>query len=103
MGRESLREVLRGRTDSRSCILANAIGPVVCACTECHIAYLDRASAVEGLWVATGFSGHGFGIGPGAGRIMADLIQNQSVDFDLSRFRLARFSDGSPMVLGPSI
>ncbi len=63
---------------------------------------LDRAQ-VDGLWISTGFSGHGFGIGPGAGRIMADLIQNKTVEYDLGRFRLARFSDGSKLELGPSI
>lgn len=34
---------------------------------------------------------------------MADLIQNKTVDHDLSRFRLARFSDGSKLELGPAI
>ncbi|MDH3759542.1 MAG: FAD-binding oxidoreductase [Gammaproteobacteria bacterium] len=63
---------------------------------------LDRAE-IDGLWISTGFSGHGFGIGPGAGRVMAELIQNNSVDYDLRRFRLGRFSDGSKLVLGPSI
>ncbi len=64
---------------------------------------LDRAPDTEGLWIATGFSGHGFGIGPAAGRIMADLIQGNPVEYDLSRFRLARFADGSPLKLGPAI
>ena len=63
---------------------------------------LDRAD-IDGLWISTGFSGHGFGIGPGAGRVMAELIQGNPVRYDLSRFRLARFSDGSPLELGPSI
>jgi glycine/D-amino acid oxidase-like deaminating enzyme len=64
---------------------------------------LDKAEPVDGLWISTGFSGHGFGIGPGAGKIMARLIQGQSVDYDLGRFRLARFSDGSKLTLGPAI
>ncbi|MFT5399196.1 MAG: glycine/D-amino acid oxidase-like deaminating enzyme [Planctomycetota bacterium] len=64
---------------------------------------LDRATATEGLWIATGFSGHGFGIGPAAGRIMADLMQNKAAGHDLNRFRLSRFVDGSPMILGPAI
>ena len=64
---------------------------------------LDRAASVDGLWVSTGFSGHGFGIGPGAGKIMAELIQGNPVDYDLSRFRLQRFSDGSKLKLGPAI
>ena len=63
---------------------------------------LDRAP-IDGLWLSTGFSGHGFGIGPGAGRVMAELMQNNAVDYDLERFRLGRFSDGSKLVLGPSI
>jgi glycine/D-amino acid oxidase-like deaminating enzyme len=64
---------------------------------------LDRAEHVDGLWISTGFSGHGFGIGPGAGKIMANLIQGKQPDYNLSRFRLARFSDGSKLELGPSI
>ncbi|MGD8841443.1 MAG: FAD-dependent oxidoreductase, partial [Gammaproteobacteria bacterium] len=54
-------------------------------------------------WISTGFSGHGFGIGPGAGRIMADLIQGKDAGHDLRRFRLSRFSDGSKLELGPAI
>ena len=64
---------------------------------------LDRADTVEGLFISTGFSGHGFGIGPAAGKIMANLIQNDEVEYNLNRFRLARFSDGSKLELGPAI
>ena len=56
-----------------------------------------------GLTVAAGFSGHGFGIGPGAGRLAADLATGQAPSVDPSPFRLSRFSDGSPIVLGPEI
>ena len=64
---------------------------------------LDRAPDTDGLFIATGFSGHGFGIGPAAGKIMAQLIQNQAPQYDLQRFRLSRFSDGSKLELGPAI
>ncbi len=64
---------------------------------------LDRADPIDGLFISTGFSGHGFGIGPAAGKIMANLIQNNGVEYDLTRFRLARFSDGSKLELGPAI
>ncbi|MDH3389352.1 MAG: FAD-binding oxidoreductase [Gammaproteobacteria bacterium] len=64
---------------------------------------LDKSDRIDGLWISTGFSGHGFGIGPGAGKLMADLVQNKSVEYDLNRFRLARFGDGSPTQLGPLI
>lgn len=61
---------------------------------------LDRAP-VDGLFVATGLSGHGFGIGPGIGRVMADLVTGGTVGHDLTRFRLSRFSDGSKVAPGP--
>lgn len=67
------------------------------------IPVMDAAPGVNGLFIASGFSGHGFGIGPAAGKIMADLVQNNNIEYDLSRFRFSRFSDGSKLKLGPSI
>lgn len=64
---------------------------------------VDRVEAIDGLFVATGMSGHGFGIGPGFGRVVADLIQGNPVGHDISRFRLSRFSDGSAIRLGPAL
>jgi glycine/D-amino acid oxidase-like deaminating enzyme len=65
--------------------------------------YIGPTGAVPGLTVATGFSGHGFGIGPGAGRLAADLATAQTPSVDPAPFRLSRFEDGSPIVLGPEI
>jgi glycine/D-amino acid oxidase-like deaminating enzyme len=64
---------------------------------------VDRVAAIPGLVVATGMCGHGFGIGPGMGRVVADLVAGRPVGHDLSRFRLSRFSDGSKLVPGPSL
>lgn len=64
---------------------------------------VDRVAAIPGLVVATGMSGHGFGIGPGFGRVLADMVQGNATGHDLGRFRLSRFSDGSPIRLGPSL
>jgi len=50
---------------------------------------------IPGLFVATGFSGHGFGIGPAAGRLMADLVLGRKPVVDTKPFRFERFSDGS--------
>ena len=55
-------------------------------------------SAVErlpGFFIATGFSGHGFGIGPAAGRLAADLASGAPPLVDPAPFRLSRFTDGS--------
>jgi len=64
---------------------------------------VDRVAAVPGLVIATGMCGHGFGIGPGMGRVGADLVAGGDVGHDLTRFRLGRFSDGSRLVPGPSL
>ncbi len=64
---------------------------------------VDRVAAIGGLFVATGMSGHGFGIGPGIGRVVSDLIQGNEIGHNLQRFRLSRFTDGSPIRLGPAI
>ncbi len=64
---------------------------------------MDSVTGLPGLFVAAGFSGHGFGIGPGAGRVMADMVLGNPLGHDLGRFRLSRFSDGSALELGPAL
>lgn len=64
---------------------------------------LDHVAAIPGLTVGTGLSGHGFGIGPGVGRVLAALVMGDDPGHDLSRFRMDRFTDGSPMRLGPAL
>lgn len=56
---------------------------------------ISPVDTVPGFFVATGFSGHGFGIGPGAGRLVADLVMGRDPVVDPTPFRLARFLDGS--------
>ncbi len=58
------------------------------------IPVISPVTAVSGLYLATGFSGHGFGIGPGAGQLMADLVTGSPPSVDPQPFRLARFTDG---------
>ena len=65
------------------------------------VPYLCEADSPKGLFIGTGMSGHGFGFGPGAGRVLADLVQGRSPGHDLERFRLNRFHDGSRIVPGP--
>jgi glycine/D-amino acid oxidase-like deaminating enzyme len=64
---------------------------------------IDEVPDLPGLVLATGFSGHGFGIGPGAGRVVSRIVQGIETGFDLKRFRFDRFADGSPIILGPSL
>jgi glycine/D-amino acid oxidase-like deaminating enzyme len=53
---------------------------------------IDRVERIPGFFIATGFSGHGFGIGPGAGRLMADLVDGGTPVVDPTPFRLDRFT-----------
>lgn len=64
---------------------------------------IDYVASHPGLIVATGMSGHGFGIGPGVGRVLADLVQGRAPGHDLRRFRFARFTDGSPIDRGAAL
>ena len=64
---------------------------------------VDRVAALPGLVLATGLCGHGFGIGPGMGRVVADLVLGRPPGHDLARFRLSRFTDGSKLTPGPSL
>jgi glycine/D-amino acid oxidase-like deaminating enzyme len=59
------------------------------------IPVISPVDSVPGFFIATGFSGHGFGIGPGAGRLVADMVAGGPTIVDPTPFRLSRFTDGS--------
>ncbi len=59
------------------------------------IPVISPVDSLPGLMIATGFSGHGFGIGPGAGRLAADMVTGDPTLVDPAPFRLSRFTDGS--------
>jgi glycine/D-amino acid oxidase-like deaminating enzyme len=67
------------------------------------VPYISPVGTLPGLTVATGFSGHGFGIGPAAGRLAAELAIGANPSVDATPFRASRFSDGSPIEMGPEI
>ena len=56
---------------------------------------IDSIDKTRGFHIATGFSGHGFGIGPGAGKAIAAMLVGANNNIDLSAMRLSRFFDGS--------
>lgn len=61
--------------------------------TPDELPVLDSVPGIPGLFVATGFSGHGFGMGPIAGRLMAELIADGRPSLDLQAFRFSRFAE----------
>ena len=60
---------------------------------------ISPVEKVPGFFLASGFSGHGFGIGPAAGKLMADLVTGHTPIVDPKAFRFSRFSDGSKIEL----
>ncbi len=55
---------------------------------------LGAVEGVSGLYVAAGFSGHGFKLSPALGEVLAAVIAGESPPIDVSPFRLARFATG---------
>lgn len=56
------------------------------------------ATPVPGLYLLTGFSGHGFMHGPVGGLLMAELITHgRATTVDISTLRLNRFAEGKPI------
>ncbi len=53
---------------------------------------IDQVERIPGFFIATGFSGPGFGIGPGAGKLMADLVAGDRPLVDPTPYRLGRFA-----------
>jgi glycine/D-amino acid oxidase-like deaminating enzyme len=47
----------------------------------------------DGSFFATGFSGHGFGLGPGAGHTLAELIATGRAPLDIRKMRYERFAE----------
>ena len=58
---------------------------------------ISEVDAIPGLVIATGFSGHGFGIGPAAGRLAAEIATKRTPIVDPTPFRYSRFTDGTPI------
>ena len=58
---------------------------------------IDAIDTIPGFHIATGFSGHGFGLGPGAGKAIAGMLTGEESGIDIKPLRLSRFFDGSPI------
>jgi glycine/D-amino acid oxidase-like deaminating enzyme len=56
---------------------------------------ISRVEQLPVYVIAAGFSGHGFAIGPGAGRLVSDIVLNETPMTDISPYTLSRFLDGS--------
>ena len=56
---------------------------------------LGGVPTLRGFVFATGFSGHGFAMGPIAGRLVSELIVDGKTSLDITGFRYTRFAEGA--------
>ncbi|KPF66139.1 D-amino acid oxidase [Bosea sp. AAP35] len=56
---------------------------------------ISAIDTLPGLYVSAGFSGHGFGVGPAAGKLAADLITGDAPIVNPHPYRYSRLVDGS--------
>ena len=54
---------------------------------------IGPVNGIEGFYLATGFSGHGFAAGPIVGKLLADLIIDGTTSVDINSFRPSRFAE----------
>ncbi|MSP04165.1 MAG: FAD-binding oxidoreductase [Acetobacteraceae bacterium] len=59
--------------------------------TPDQVPVIGEVPYYPGFFISTGYSGHGFGIGPGAGRLTADIVAGDTPVVDPTPFRLSRF------------
>jgi glycine/D-amino acid oxidase-like deaminating enzyme len=64
---------------------------------------IDAIDTPDGMVIATGFSGHGFGMGPIIGKLVSELVAGEETSHDLHPFRLRRFTDGSAVAPGTAV
>lgn len=56
---------------------------------------VDKVDGVEGLYICTGFSGHGFKLSPAVGIVLSELILDGRAQLlDISPLRMSRFESG---------
>jgi glycine/D-amino acid oxidase-like deaminating enzyme len=55
---------------------------------------ISAVDSLPGFFLATGFSGHGFGLGPAAGKLAADVLTGDTPLVDPAAYSYHRFVDG---------
>jgi glycine/D-amino acid oxidase-like deaminating enzyme len=92
--RRSLAELQRTLTSLPPLGIAKSWAGVIDA-TPDLVPILGEVPGLRGFVLATGFSGHGFAMGPIAGRLVSELIVDGKPSLDVSGFRFSRFAEGA--------
>ncbi|MBE9605635.1 FAD-binding oxidoreductase [Acetobacteraceae bacterium H6797] len=87
---EGLRNLMAAFPDFRKVQVAERWAGYIDT-TPDAVPVMGPVPGVPGLIMASGFSGHGFGIGPGAGRLVADIVTGDPPLVDPHPYRYDRF------------
>ena len=60
-------------------------------CTPDAIPVISPVRACDGLYLAAGCSGHGFGLGPGIGKVVSQLVRNDPPDIAMGALSAGPF------------
>ena len=92
----ALAALIKSNPDLKGIEVAEAWGGTIDT-TPDTIPVISRVDAMPGFFLATGFSGHGFGIGPAAGKLAADLVTGETPLVDPAAYSHTRLIDGRPL------
>lgn len=92
--RDSLQSLRENFPAFQNAEIAESWGGMIDA-TPDAVPVIDAIKKIPGLYLASGFSGHGFGLGPGAGKLMAEIVLGEALCVDPTPFHFSRFADGT--------
>ncbi|WP_173578270.1 FAD-dependent oxidoreductase [Acetobacter fallax] len=87
--RQGLRRLVRNISSFEGVRIAQTWAGMIDVLPDA-VPVIDRSRMIEGLYIATGFSGHGFGIAPAAGNLICHIMCGQAPTVDPAPFAAAR-------------
>ena len=92
----ALTALIESHPELKGIEVAEAWGGTI-DCTPDTIPVISSVDTLPGFFLATGFSGHGFGIGPAAGKLAADIVTGDAPLVDPAAYSHLRLIDGRPL------
>lgn len=86
--------LLKGAVDGLDSLQIDKSWSGIIDSTPDALPVIDSDVEYAGLVIATGFSGHGFGLGPAVGKTVREMITSSHTTIDVSSMRSSRFSEG---------
>jgi len=92
----ALAALIAGNPELKDIRIAEAWGGTIDS-TPDTVPVISPVASLKGFFLATGFSGHGFGIGPAAGKLAADVVRGDPSFVDPAAYSYERLVDGRPL------